>query len=171
VVRPQQRSPPPVYTNERSDPGQGSQKASPTPFRVTPRPFFDTLNSMQIDIVLTHDPIVRPQAWPVPHSLETGSLVEFYGIVRETEDAAKIPALTYEAYAAMAEKIMREKIALLQTQHPCQAIRIVHRLGVIPAGESAIYVGLQSRHRREGFLFLQHFMDEFKKDVPIWKMK
>ena len=89
---------------------------------------------MQIDIVLTHDPIARPQAWPVPHSLETGSVVEFYGIVRETEDAAKIPALTYEAYAAMADKIMRQKIAQLQKEHPCQVIRIVHRLGIIPAG-------------------------------------
>ena len=71
----------------------------------------------------------------------------------------------------MAEKIMREKIALLGEAHPCQAIRVVHRLGVVPVGESAIYVGIQSRHRREGFLFLQHFMDEFKKDVPIWKLK
>jgi len=126
---------------------------------------------MEISIELTHDPIARPQAWPVPHGLETGALVEFYGIVRETEDDAKIPSLHYEAYASMAEKIMREKIALLEKKHPCQAIRIVHRLGVIPKGESAIYVGIQSRHRREGFLLLQDFMDEFKKDVPIWKMK
>ncbi len=61
------------------------------------------------------------------------------------------------------------KIAELAQRHPCQTIRIVHRLGVVPKGESAIYVGIRSRHRREGFLFLQEFMDEFKKDVPIWK--
>ncbi len=70
----------------------------------------------------------------------------------------------------MAEKTMREKIRLLEEKHPCQAIRIVHRLGEVPTGESALYVGIQSRHRREGFLFLQDFMDEFKKDVPIWKL-
>jgi molybdopterin synthase catalytic subunit len=124
---------------------------------------------MDIEILLTQEPIARPQTWPVPATLETGSLVEFYGIVRETEGADKIPALHYEAYAAMAEKVMREKIALLGKKYPCQAIRVVHRLGEIPKGESAIYVGLQSKHRREGFLFLQEFMDEFKKDVPIWK--
>jgi len=124
---------------------------------------------MWIDIVLTEEPIARPQAWQVPFGLETGSLVEFYGIVREMENFAKISALKYEAYASMAEKVMREKIALVETKHPCQAIRIVHRLGTVPTGESAIYVGIQSRHRREGFLFLQEFMDEFKKDVPIWK--
>jgi molybdopterin synthase catalytic subunit len=124
---------------------------------------------MWIEIVLTREVIARPQTWNVPFGLETGSLVEFYGIVRETEDTAKIPSLRYEAYASMAGKVMREKIALLEERHPCQAIRIVHRLGVIPKGESAIYVGIQSKHRREGFLFLQEFMDEFKKDVPIWK--
>ena len=126
---------------------------------------------MWVAIELTQEPIARPQAWPVPFDPETGSLVEFYGIVRETEGESKIPALRYEAYASMAEKVMREKIALLQKKHPCQAIRVVHRVGIIPKGESAIYVGIQSKHRREGFLFLQEFMDEFKKDVPIWKMR
>jgi len=126
---------------------------------------------MQIEILFTPDPIARPQTWPVPFGPETGSFVEFYGIVRATEGAEKITALHYEAYTAMAEKVMREKITQLQQKHPCQAIRIVHRLGEVPIGESAIYVGIQSRHRQEGFLFLQHFMDEFKKDVPIWKLR
>jgi molybdopterin synthase catalytic subunit len=124
---------------------------------------------MEIEIELTEQPILRPQSGPFPFSMETGSLVEFFGVVRETEGVDKIPALHYEAYAAMAEKVMREKIALLEKKYPCQAIRIVHRLGTIAKGESAIYVGIQSCHRREGFLFLQEFMDEFKKDVPIWK--
>ncbi len=126
---------------------------------------------MQIEITFTQEPIARPQIWNMPFNPETGSLVEFYGIVRETEGTAKISSLRYEAYASMAEKVMREKIASLEKKHPCQAVRIVHRLGIVPQGESAIYVGIQSRHRQEGFLFLQEFMDEFKKDVPIWKLK
>jgi molybdopterin synthase catalytic subunit len=126
---------------------------------------------MRVDILLTNGPIERPQPGSMTFDPETGSLVEFYGIVRETEGAAKISSLHYEAYSSMAEKVMREKIAALEKKYPCQAIRIVHRLGEVPKGESAIYVGIQSRHRREGFLFLQEFMDEFKKDVPIWKLK
>jgi molybdopterin synthase catalytic subunit len=124
---------------------------------------------MKIEIALTREPIARPQTWTVPFSAETGALTEFFGFVRETEGAQKITALTYEAYDAMAEKVMREKIALLEKRHPCQAVRIVHRLGLVRRGECAIYVGVQSRHRREGFLFLQEFMDELKTDVPIWK--
>jgi molybdopterin synthase catalytic subunit len=126
---------------------------------------------MTIEIELTREAIMRPQKWVVPFDLETGALVEFYGMVRETEGAEKISSLNYEAYASMAEKVMREKIALLEKKYACQAIRVIHRLGQVPRGESAIYVGIQSRHRREGFLFLQDFMDELKKDVPIWKLK
>jgi molybdopterin synthase catalytic subunit len=125
---------------------------------------------MQVDILFVTEPIERPQKWIVPFDPETGALVEFYGLIRETEGSQKISALTYEAYRSMAEKVMREKIAMLGKKHPCQAIRIVHRLGLVPKGESAIYVGIQSRHRQEGFLLLQEFMDEFKKDVPIWKL-
>jgi molybdopterin synthase catalytic subunit len=126
---------------------------------------------MKIEIEFTQGPIARPQKWVVPCEAETGSLVEFYGIVRETEGMEKISSLQYEAYSSMAEKVIREKVAMLEKKYPCQTIRIVHRLGLVPKGESAIYVGIQSRHRQEGFLLLQEFMDEFKKDVPIWKMK
>src|ERR1700683_1753004 len=120
---------------------------------------------MWIDITLTQDTIERPQNWSAPFDPETGSLVEFHGMVRETENAVKISSLRYEAYISMEEKIMREKIAELEKKYPCQAIRIVHRLGIVPKGESAIYVGIQSRHRRQGFLLLQEFLDEYTKDV------
>jgi molybdopterin synthase catalytic subunit len=124
---------------------------------------------VQIEIVLGPAPISQPQLWLKPAGKETGSLVEFFGLVRETEGEGQIGGLQYEAYEAMAERIIREKITHLAEKYPCQAIRVVHRLGFVPVGESAIYVGIRSKHRREGFIFLQEFMDEFKKDVPIWK--
>jgi molybdopterin synthase catalytic subunit len=125
---------------------------------------------MWISIELTREAIARPQAWSVPWGPETGAVVEFFGMVRATEGPDQIAVLRYEAYDAMAEKVMREKIALLEQRHPCQAIRIVHRLGEVPQGESAIYVGIQASHRGEAFAFLRDFMDELKKDVPIWKV-
>ncbi len=124
---------------------------------------------MEIELALTQEAIARPQAWASPMGSETGSLVEFFGLVRATEGEDGIAALHYEAYAAMAEKVMREKIALLEKRHPCEAIRVVHRLGQVRVGEAAIYVGIRSRHRGEGFRMLQDFMDELKRDVPIWK--
>ena len=124
---------------------------------------------MHLEILLTELPIERPQMWEAAMDAETGSFVEFYGSVRKTEGQDEIASLHYEAYESMVEKVIREKIALLEKKYPCQALRIVHRLGQVSVGESAIYVGVRSRHRREGFLLLQGLMDEFKRDVPIWK--
>ena len=70
---------------------------------------------MWISIELTEQPIERPQVWTVPLNFGIGSLVEFYGMVRETEAEAKIPSLRYEAYSSMAEKMMREKPVFSKT--------------------------------------------------------
>ena len=120
--------------------------------------------------MLQIEEVGQPQAWSRAASSETGALVEFYGLVRGQEAGAPIVAIDYEAYPAMAERVMREKLHALGQRHPVQAARVVHRLGRIPVGAAAIYVGLRSRHRREGFLLLQEFMDELKRDVPIWKV-
>jgi molybdopterin molybdotransferase len=48
---------------------------------------------------------------------------------------------------------------------------VIHRLGVVPAGEAAIYVGLAGQHRAEAFALLAQFMDRLKQDVPIWKRR
>jgi molybdopterin synthase catalytic subunit len=124
-----------------------------------------------IEVELTETLLPRPMPWPLCSDSETGALTEFYGIVRGTEDQSAIRALHYEAYPKMAEKLMHEKIILLTQNNPCRAFRVVHRLGRIPVGESAIYVGIWSSHRQSGFQLLEDFMNELKKDVPIWKVR
>ncbi len=48
---------------------------------------------------------------------------------------------------------------------------MIHRIGVIPVGETAIYVGVASPHRGEAIALLAEFMDRLKQDVPIWKRR
>src|SRR5208283_2225907 len=49
--------------------------------------------------------------------------------------------------------------------------KVIHRVGVIPAGETAIYVGVASPHRGEAIELLAEFMDRLKQDVPVWKRR
>ncbi|MEI8340358.1 MAG: molybdenum cofactor biosynthesis protein MoaE [Verrucomicrobiota bacterium] len=99
----------------------------------------------------------------------SGALVEFTGIVRGTEDGCEISALRYEAYQPMAENQMRRILNHLHETHPCLRVKIVHRIGVVPVGEVAIYIGVESAHRAEAFAMAAGFMDRLKQDVPIWK--
>jgi molybdopterin synthase catalytic subunit len=121
---------------------------------------------MDVQVFFTSSEIVEPGLAPAEG---VGSQVEFRGVVRGEEQGARISALRYEIYPAMAEKVIRDILADLEKIHPCLRVVVIHRFGIIPVGESAIYVRVDSKHRGEGFRLLEEFMNRLKKDVPIWK--
>ena len=123
---------------------------------------------MQIEIQLTNAPIAEHLP---PPAAGVGAWVEFRGVVRGGENGQPIAALEYEAYAPMAEREMRRLLVELAAQHPCLSARVIHRVGIVPVGEAAIYVGIAGRHRAEAFALLAQFMDRLKQDVPIWKRR
>jgi len=91
--------------------------------------------------------------------------------VRGEENGESIGALEYEAYDAMATQVMRQICESLATQHPCHSVTIVHRIGIIPVGEAAIYICATAKHRAAAFALVTGFMDRLKQDVPIWKRR
>ena len=123
---------------------------------------------MQIKIQITPQPIQENLS---PLSASTGALVEFSGIVRGGEDGRTIAALEYEAYSPMAERVMREIITEIGGRHPCLTAHVIHRIGIVPVGETAIYISATARHRAEAFAMLTEFMNRLKQDVPIWKRR
>ena len=107
---------------------------------------------------------------PLPSGAK-GAWLEFRGLVRVEENGQAISALEYEAYPEMAEREIRRLMVEISTKHPCLAAKVIHRVGIIPVGEAAIYVGIASRHRAEAIALLAEFMDRLKQDVPIWKRR
>jgi len=124
---------------------------------------------MEFDVQITSAPIPG-QAPPVAAGA-VGAWVEFRGLVRGEEADAPIAALEYEAYRPMAEQQMQRILGELARDCPGLAARVIHRVGVVPVGEAAIYVGIAGRHRAEAFALLARFMDRLKQDVPIWKVR
>ena len=125
---------------------------------------------MQIEVQLTTRPIEEKFLSPL-HAGTIGAWVEFRGLVRGEEKGQTITALEFEAYPEMAKLEIQRLLAEISLGHPVIIAKIIHRLGVIPVGETAIYVGMAGKHRGEAFALLTEFMDRFKKDVPIWKRR
>ncbi len=125
---------------------------------------------MEIEIQLTNEPIAEKISAPVS-SGKQGAWLEFRGAVRGQENAQNISALEYEAYSGMAEREIRRIIETLAAKFPCLAATVIHRIGAIPVGDTAIYVGIAAVHRGEAIALLAEFMDRLKEDVPIWKHK
>ena len=125
---------------------------------------------MEIEIQLTDQTIAEPVS-PPPHAGAAGAWMEFRGVVRGEEAGQLIRALEYEAYPEMAVREMRSILETLAVQHPCLAVKVIHRTGLVPVGATAIYVGVAAAHRAEAIALLGGFMDRLKQDVPIWKRR
>lgn len=124
---------------------------------------------MNIDIQLIDSPIAA--SLPSAPAQGAGAWVEFRGLVRGEEAGQSIAALEYEAYSPMAEREMRRILEEIAGRQPCLGVTVIHRVGVIPVGEAAIYVGIAGEHRAEAFAMLSEFMNRLKRDVPIWKRR
>lgn len=121
---------------------------------------------MEIGISFTDAPI-PPQA--AAFSDAAGAVAEFWGVVRAEEKERRIAGLIYEIYEPMAERTIRRILEELGAEHPCLAARVIHRFGVVPAGEASIYVRVSAKHRAAAFRVLEAFMNRMKHEVPIWK--
>ena len=124
---------------------------------------------MEIEIQLTNEPVAETIS-PPQFGL-AGAWVEFRGIVRGEENGDGISALEYEAYPEMAALEMRRLLQEISLKNPCLAVKVIHRLGIIPVGDTALYVGVAGRHRSEAIKLLVEFIDRLKQDVPVWKRR
>ena len=124
---------------------------------------------MEIEVQLTNEPISEKIS--PPRLAAHGAWLEFRGAVRDEENGEKISGLEYEAYPEMAVREIRRILESLAVTHPCLAAKVIHRVGIIPVGEAAIYVGIASRHRAEAIALLGEFMNQLKQGVPIWKRR
>lgn len=125
---------------------------------------------MDIEIQLTDQPIAANLS-PAADPGVVGARTEFHGLVRGEEDGQSIRALEYEAYPEMVQRQVHRLLEELSAKHPCWSARVVHRVGIVPVGEAALYVGIVSAHRAEGLALLAAFLDRLKQDVPIWKRR
>jgi molybdopterin synthase catalytic subunit len=98
-----------------------------------------------------------------------GGYCAFEGWVRNTNDGRAVEALTYEAYALLAEaegeKILAEAVARFAIVDAA----CVHRTGRLELGELAVWVGVAAGHRDGAFAACRWIIDEVKARVPIWK--
>lgn len=120
-------------------------------------------------IALTEEPLDFAAVHAHLSCPEAGGRVVFSGHVRPTEDGAPIDALDYEHYPPMALRQMEALARELHAQWPIERLALVHRVGRVSVGETAVIVGVACGHRAEAFAAARHAIDRLKERVPIWK--
>jgi molybdopterin synthase catalytic subunit len=100
---------------------------------------------------------------------EAGAVALFYGVVRNNNMGRRVLYLEYDAYAEMAEKVMREIAEEALANHAITDVAIQHRTGRLEIGETSLLVAVSAPHRKEAFEACHALVDRFKEVVPIWK--
>ena len=120
-------------------------------------------------VLVTADPINPADiaAWVATES--DGAVVVFHGITRDNNEGRQVIDLEYEAYSPMAENEMREIIAEMHPRWDIGAVAVAHRTGKVGIGEMSMCLAVAAPHRADAFAAAQHFVDELKQRVPIWK--
>jgi molybdopterin synthase catalytic subunit len=120
-------------------------------FRISPTPI---------------DPAARQRAL---RDARAGACVTFEGWVRNRNEGQPVQSLEYEAYTPLAEKEGTRILAEAREKFALIAAECVHRVGHLPLGELAIWVGVTAEHRGPAFDACRYIIDEAKARVPIWK--
>jgi molybdopterin synthase catalytic subunit len=123
----------------------------------------------QISLVhVGEEPIDADRVRALVNLPEAGAVVTFSGDVRDHDHGRSVASLTYEGHPTAAA-VLLEVAAQIAAEHQVLAIAVVHRVGPIAIGESALVAAVSSAHRQEAFAACTALVDLTKERLPVWK--
>ena len=99
----------------------------------------------------------------------SGAVISFLGKVRPLKNKKKKMSMDIEIYEEMALHQTTIAIRSLLKKFKIHDYLIMHRYGNLKPGEIIIFVVVASKHRKEGFTFIQDILLYFKKKITFWK--
>lgn len=120
------------------------------------------LSSRPLPVGSVTDWVVRP---------ECGAVVVFNGTTRDHAAGRDgVTQLEYEAYEEPTLRCFAEIEQAARKRWPAVGrIAVLHRVGVVELGESAVLVAVSAPHRQDAFDAARFCIDTLKQTAPIWK--
>ncbi|MGH2558796.1 MAG: molybdopterin converting factor subunit 1 [Thermomicrobiales bacterium] len=115
------------------------------------------------------EPLAPREAEATVADPATGATVTFTGTVRDHARGKAVIALDYEAFAPAAEKMLAQIGDEIRDRWGIERVAIIHRVGLLNAGEASVVIAVSSAHRGEAFAACQYAIERLKEIVPIWK--
>ena len=120
----------------------------------------DDVNLSNIIISLKNHPKIK----------DAGSILTFTGIVRNTsKDGKLIRNLEIDAYEELANRSINKICKEIKKIPGIVDIIIIHFKGVFDIRDELAHVVVSSSHREEGFRALRLAVENYKKEIAVWK--
>lgn len=130
-----------------------------------------SLTSPGIYVGLTHETLDAKPIMDKVRSPQAGATVLFAGTTRDNFGGRAVLNLSYQAYAPLALRTMRDIAEAAMQKHSLKGVAIVHRLGVVPVGEESILIAVSSPHRAAAWRAGEECLEEVKARAEIWKLE
>lgn len=97
-----------------------------------------------------------------------GAVVSFRGVVRDHDEGRAVAALEYTAHPSAGTVLAALAAGCAER---VRALAVVHRLGALEIGDTALLVAVSAAHRREAIACAAELVDRIKEDLPVWKLQ
>ncbi len=105
-----------------------------------------------------------------PKIKDAGSILTFTGIVRNTSKEGKlIRNLEIDAYEELANRSINKICKEIKEIPGIVDVIIIHFKGVFDIKDELVHVIVTSSHREEGFKALRLAVENYKKEIAVWK--
>ena len=118
---------------------------------------------------LTTDPVTVDEAVQLVSHAGAGAVAIFLGTVRDEHNGRTVVRLEYEAYVEMATRVLAEVGAAIEAASPGVRLAVLHRVGALAVGETAVVIAASAPHRAEAFAACREAIERLKREVPVWK--
>ena len=98
-----------------------------------------------------------------------GATVLFTGTVREVNDGARVSALDYSSYGAMADRELQSIVEEAAERWETPDIVVEHRVGALDLGDVSVAIAVAHPHRGQAFEAARYVIEELKRRLPVWK--
>lgn len=123
-----------------------------------------------IRAAVSNDPIDTDQLARDTLTDATGALVTFNGVVRNHDDGRAVTGIEYSAHPAAGE-LVAEVAHTIAERFDLHALAVVHRVGKLAIGDTALCAVVAASHRGEAFAAVAALVDEVKDRLPVWKLQ
>ncbi|MEP3347226.1 MAG: molybdenum cofactor biosynthesis protein MoaE [Litoreibacter sp.] len=98
---------------------------------------------------------------------DIGAVVSFTGVTRDVSGG--LSRMQIEHYPGMTERALTQICEEAQSRWSLADLLVIHRHGVMEAGDNIMMVVTASRHRADAFAAADFLMDYLKSRAPFWK--
>ena len=114
------------------------------------------------------EPVSVPELVAAVQDRAAGAVVTFEGVVRDHDRGRAVTAIAYSAHPSADEVIVRIAREAAE-QSGLRAVAVVHRIGELGVGDTALGVAVSADHRAPAFEAVRDIVEEIKKRLPVWK--